>query len=372
MSTRLPSRSELEATACLFRLDKIYNHGVVDESDEARRGSIFHDAHKYYVRELAKQRLTADEGIANDAIDYAVRQRAAAPAVVDEATELFLHRFAPRFELDVDAFYFSEQRQADHDVSWQPDLVYVRPHEVEIRDPKTHYVGFTDDRAREQNQARVYALQAMKQWPNFPVYKVTFDWVRLGFTATAIFTPADRPELERNLQRQIDIRAQAYATNEWPASIGSHCAYCRLVCPIADDSRRVPLRARSAFEAQAQAARLISLKQEAAALTKSVSAYCAIDGPLRVGDLEFAHRPTETKEWPAAKVLDALTDCGIEEEHLPLAVVRGSDLAKYFKAKKWVHVAKALEGLATIWRGSEFKAKKVGAVEAPEQEEGAA
>jgi hypothetical protein len=370
MSELLIRRSALEAVSCLFRHKAIYVDGVPDGSDEATRGILFHAAAHRYIAHLAANKMTADHDSAMGVLNDVLIEQIAPHHLVDEVTEIFLHRWAPKFELELDAFLSAEEKQGVQGFTWRPDLLYVRPDAIEIVDFKTFYIGMSPEQARQEFQAQFYIWQAMKIWPGWPVYKLTFVFVRLGYQTTVTFTPEDFPALERQVYLRVEILKRARETGVWPATPGEHCRFCRLACPVVDHPLKLPVRVTSRAQGQQLGAEFLARSQERGALTKALAAWCAIDGPLQVNGVEFAHRPTTRNVWPAEPVLQALEQAGVEPGELPRAVIPSAALGKYFRRKALAEIGEAIAPLAITTPGTTFGPKKAGVVEPERDDEG--
>lgn len=282
-------RSALEAfDGCPWRYDQVYNQGAVDQGDESHRGIVFHAAADAYIQRLAANQVPADHEDAVDGFKAAVAALRCPTHLIDEVDRLFF-RWAEGFELDLGAYFAAEERQAHRGFTWRPDLVYIRPQGVEIRDWKTYYRGLTDAQAGKEFQARFYLTQAVDIWPGFPTYTFVFVFVRLNYevrvTVTADQVDAWRPQVDAIL---AGIQ-EGQATGSWPAIPGSHCTLCRLACPIVDNPARLPVRLTTRADAEAAAGQILALENRLKALKKSLKGYCSTEGPLVLNGQEFAH-----------------------------------------------------------------------------------
>lgn len=361
MTTILPAvhrRSALEAFSCPKRYKAIYIDGVPDESDPARRGSAFHAAAKGYAQRLIAAKQSADLELATAALQAALVESMTPPHLMAEVSSLFW-RWAERFELDLDAVLLVEERQQDAEGhTWQPDLVYAFDDVLEVRDYKTHYQAFTEAQAKAEFQARWYIWQARKLWPGFAKYRIVFEFIRWNVEVSAEFDQAEIDQTENEVLAVVGAIKEAARRDEWPAQPGAQCTYCSLICPVADHMDRMPVRILTRESAQQAAGMKLVLDQARAQLDDALRGWCQEHGPVVVGGMEFAHRPTEKKTFPIKPVLDILDVNGIT----PAFDVSASTLRPYLATKRYAFLRPDLELLATLKPGSKFSAKKVGAV----------
>ena len=358
MSHPIESRSSLELSAdCPHRWDQVYRQGVVDESDAALRGTVFHDAAERYIALLADARVESDYELARQALDAALTRYALPEHLYRDVRHLFLAH-AERFELDLGAFLLSEKMQRTKGLKWKPDLVYVRPSVLQITDWKTFYVGYTAAQARDSFQARFYAWAASIIWPGFPVYQIEFVFVRLGYAVAAEFTATDMPEIEEQIQSMRAARDRMIERGRFPARAGSHCAFCSLsTCPIATDARRNPIRV---DDPVAVATEITALRGQLAARETALRAYCAANGPVEVNDLVYAHWRTESQRFPLYDAQHILHTAG---ERLDDVELSKADLKPFLNAKgRKREVAEQLAAIARTTPGWQFRPRKAGSV----------
>lgn len=306
--TTLPilRRSAMEAASqCLFRYEKLWIQGVEDQSDYALRGIAFHAAANRYIHHLLTAGTPQDFDLAKIAFQEGLATVPIPGRLLPEVRDLF-DRWAEHFALDLDHFLTAEERQDNSDQVFTPDLVYGRPHELEIRDFKTFYVALTEAQARQDYQARWYIRNAMKKWPGFPSYRFTFEFVRLGKTLSLTFSPDELDALQRDVDAVLGMITHALATNVWPATPGSGCSYCELDCPIVDETAIVAKRFLTPQLAQQGAAKILAAEQAVKLAKKTLKAYCVANGPITVNGVEWANRPVEERRYPVAAVMEVL------------------------------------------------------------------
>lgn len=376
-------RSALESyDGCPYRYNQLYNLGVEDRGDESQRGIAFHEAAFRYIARLAAKRLTADADEARAAFIEGVALTQLPAHIVHEVARIW-ERFAEYFELDLDAYMAAEEMQETERFTWIPDLVYVRPRGVEIKDWKTYYKGLTDVQARKEFQLKFYLVQAMDIWPGFPTYTFTFNFVRIGYEVSVTLTPDDiekfRPEVESIL---VSLEG-AEQSASWPAIPGSHCTLCRLKCPIVDSPARLPARFTNGQDAEAAAGEILALEQRLKALKKALAGWCNQEGPLTVKGQVFSHRPSELRSYPAGKAVDLLREyypnrLGADGEtlldqgnllQLSASAIKKADPMKLIVQPKGVLHADLAEHEATSTRWA-FRHSKAGAVEDQDDDEG--
>lgn len=346
-------RSAVEtADACLYRYRELYERGFLDEGDPARRGSAWHAAAAIYIELLFRRRASSDPALAAAALAEAFNVSGAPAYLYTEVAALFW-TWAERFELDLDRFLLSEERQTDGGFDWRPDLVYAGD-ALDVHDFKTHWQVWTEAEARATLQARWYAWRASQAWPGFDRYRVTFEFVRYGVAVPVEFTPAELETIALQVEASVGRIRRARELDAWPATPGTHCGFCRLECPIVDEARRAPVRVRSADEAQRLAGELLALRQAAQARREALEAFAATDGAVSVNGVTWAHRPTEDFEFPIAEVLRVLEAYG----ETPAFTVSRSTLAKYLDTRKREHLRGPLLAVARRTVRTTFTAKQ--------------
>lgn len=351
-------RSALEAFRCPRRYKALYLDGVPDESDPARRGSAFHDAARRYTLALQRLGKTDDYELAADCLKAALAENLVPAHLVGEVTDLFW-RWAESFELDLDALLVVEERQRSSEgYSWTPDLVYARGDVVDIRDYKTHFQAFSETQAQQEFQSRFYVWQARKLWPGFQRYHITFVFVRWGVEVSAEFDQADIDTFEAQVEATVAAIEHARETNTWPAIPGQQCSYCTLTCPIVEHPEKVEARLITRADAERMGAIKLALDRAAKLADEALRGWCAANGPLVVGGMEFSHRPAPTTHFAIADVMRVLDEQGIT----PTFTVSKSTLRPYLETKKFAHVRPHLEPLAQVKPGTRFGARKAGAV----------
>ena len=355
MQPRRHRRSALEAVSCPHRYHELYERPdpVDDTSDEAIRGSAFHDVAKVYIRRLASLGLATDHEELIRALHATIAVTKTPPHLVREVEDLAI-RWGQRFELDLDAYLLAEETQVllAEGVEWTPDLVYARPYELEQVDWKTYWVGLTDDQVKQQFQAQVYVWQASKVWPNFDQYRFTFSFPRLGYEATGIWYPEEIEQLEPIVTSRIGIIDDCRTRNEWPAIPGTHCGFCRLKCPKRDHMALEAQRATTDDQAAELAAELLVLDQAVTSRKKALKAWCKTEGPVNANGARFGFQTYYERRFLVQDVLKVLQGHGIEK---PQFSVSASSLATYLKTKMHAQVAPELLAIATEKPRQQFR-----------------
>src|SRR5262245_29637386 len=124
------------AKSCLHRYKAIWLDGVPDDNEYSLRGIAFHAAAYYYIQALVQAQLPADEELAKQAFVKGVASVKTPAPLIPEVREVYM-RWAQFFQLDLAAFLVAEETQhTDTQHSFTPDLVYARPHELEVVDFK--------------------------------------------------------------------------------------------------------------------------------------------------------------------------------------------------------------------------------------------
>lgn len=298
-------RSAFEAASeCLFRYKALWVDGVDDSSDFALRGIAFHACAHRYIERLVALRLVQDHEEAQAAFIEGIATSRLPGRLVKEVRELY-DRWAEHFALDLDHFLTAEERQENSDQDFTPDLVYARPHELEIQDWKTFFTALTEAQARADWQARMYVRNAMKKWPGFPSYRFTFVFVRLGKTLSLTFSPDELATLERDVEAVLSMVKMAIDTGEWPATPGGACTYCELKCPIVDQPMVIPKRLDVA-QVGGFAAAVLAGEQMMKVAKKTLKAYCVANGPVQVGNVVFENRPVTARSYPVSDLMKVL------------------------------------------------------------------
>lgn len=351
-------RSAIEAFGCPFRYQRIYQDGVDDTGDEALRGRAFHLVGLVYVLMLVAAGERSDHEIAQKAFAEGMRQIDIPDHLRDDVRRLFVG-WTERFELDTGAFLAAEELVSQGARQFQADLVYARPGELEIVDWKSYFKGLTDAQARKELQPKWYLVEAKRTWPGFARYRFTYDFVRLGFQVSIVFTADEVDALEPEVQSAIDQVERAEASGEFPALPGSHCGLCKLVCPVVDDALAsgdtVAARVVDAAQARAVAGQILAMERRLKLLRKALGSYCSLEGPVVVGGQEFAHTAGLTVRYPAAPALAAIEDAGLSTARATLSKT-GLGFGSKIPGKLW----DALAAIATTSRRSSFRHRKTG------------
>jgi len=323
-------RSQIEDSDCLHRWNQIWNVGVDDSSDYSLRGQAFAKIKHVYIERLLAIRAPQDEEEARQAFVEGIALHQTPQRLIPELRELWL-RHAEWFALDLDRFLTAEERQEGDGLSFSPDLVYAHPEELEVVDDKTFWVCLTEVEAQASFQARFYIREAMKRWPHFPSYRFTFSFVRFHKTVSVTFKPSELEALDLEVGTTIARLRHAAETNQWPAVAGPSCRFCELRCPIADEPMRLPVRL-SSPQAPQVAAWILTADKMVKGMKKALKAYCAANGPVLVGDVEFNNRPVTSRQYPVGKLLEVLAARNLmgafESEGLTISA---SALSKLFK-----------------------------------------
>lgn len=304
---RVRRRSEAETFGCPKRYNDIYNLGIDDSGDEAVRGRAFHVVFYIYVMRLVACQLQQDHEEAGLALTEGIAASNLPDHLVTHVSKIWW-KFVEGWQLDLGAFLAAEELQQHRGRVFRPDLVYARPTELEIIDVKTYYKGLTPTQAGEELQLRWYLVEALKSWPGFARYRFTFKFVRLGYEVSLVFTPDEILGWESEVQGSIDAIDEADRKGEYPAIPGSHCAFCRLRCPIVDDDRRMPVRILDAGEFAQVGGDIITLERRLKNLKAIAKAYCSVEGPQELNGQLFMHRPIISRTYPAAAVIDYLRE----------------------------------------------------------------
>jgi hypothetical protein len=336
MSTLLPilRRSAIQsAKACLHRYNQIWNLGVPDDNEHSLRGIGFHAAAYQYVQALWDAKLPSDQELSKQAFVAGIAL-AKTPAPIIPEVQAIYRRWAEMFQLDLAAFLGAEEKQqTDTDHVFTADLVYARPHELEVVDFKTYFQPLTETQLREDWQTRWYMFASRKVWPNFKQYRFTHSYVRLGLTVSVVIEESDLDGFADEVAAIAGVIQEAKRTNDWPATPGDECRFCQLRCPVADHMELTPKRLISMDSARKAAGLIMAGEQLIKAAKGALKAYCATEGPVDVGGVEWDNRPVDQRSYPVAEVLKVLQERGrmgaFESEDLTLS---HSSLAKLFKA----------------------------------------
>jgi hypothetical protein len=229
--------------------------------------------------------------------------------IVPDVSNLW-RRHVGRFVLDREAYFAAEAQQQTRRFKFIPDLVYVRPMHLRIIDWKSYFRGLTEAQARREFQPKFYVWQAMQIWPGFEKYTFVFVFVRLGFKVEVTYTPEEIEAFGPEIEGIVLGLEQAEAIGEWPAIPGSHCAVCRLQCPIADNPQLLPVRIGTRPEAVTVGGEILVLEKRLRMLRKALSGFCSIDGPVDVGGQEFAHAAYPMKRYPAKPAIEICEAAG--------------------------------------------------------------
>lgn len=298
-------RSALEDADCLYRFNEVHQKGVDDSSDFALRGQAFAHIKHLYILALVAAGTPQDQDLSQRAFVQGIAEHQTPQRLLPELNELWT-RHAEAFALDLERYVTSEERQVGEGVSFTPDLVYAHPGELEVKDDKTYWVTLTEDEVRSTYQARFYGWQAMKRWPNFPKYRITFVFVRFNRATSVVFTTAELEQMELEVQADVARIKHAQATNSYPAIVGPACRYCELKCPMADREMVLPVRFTPEVAAQV-GAMMVPAEKRLKAIKKAFKAHCVANGPVKVGrDVVWGNWPVTERKYPIDQVLKVL------------------------------------------------------------------
>lgn len=358
-----------------------------DRGDDANRGIAFHECAARYIERLAAKKLEADHEEAQEAFREGIEAARPAPHLLPQISKLWA-KFTGWFQLDLDAYYAAELKQhtcarrgcghPEHEhgaegckrgrcrceafqpgFTWTPDLIYVRPHEIEIKDWKTYYKGLTEAQARDEFQLKFYLVEAMRIWPNFARYKFTFDFVRLGYEVSVVMTAEEIEAFQAEVEAIQAGMARARALADYPATPGQQCVFCRLKCPVVDAVDRLPVRARSGEEAAWMFGRLLVLEQERRALKLAIGGWAATEGPVVCRGQEYVHIQQTSRDFSLADLEDFL---GLQQK----ALVRIGAAALKPIWKKWEELPGDLKQRASIATSWIFRSRKAGSAKLPD------
>lgn len=302
-------RSAVEASACLYRYRALYVEGVHDESDPSRRGTAFHLAAEKYIDALVSARLTSDAELAAWAVRSAIVECLLPGHLVPDVRALFL-RWAERFELDLDAVLQVEwatiTTHKGRAFAWKPDLVYATDDGILIHDWKTHFAAWSEVEARAMFQTRFYLAMARREWPGQPRYRLRYVFPRLGTFVEVSFDEADLDAIEHEIEARLAVVDEAHAREEYPATPGPHCGWCRLKCPIAEGADgMIPTRIDDAPEFSTLAAEYLATKQRLSQVQKALRSYVVANGPATVHETRIAVAPRVSVRYPVHAVKHA-------------------------------------------------------------------
>jgi len=373
MPTTLPMlrRSAVEAASnCLYRYQKIWEEGVIDESDYSLRGTAFHACANRYIMLLVSEKVPQDAELAARAFQEGIASVARFPVrLVQEVRQLF-DFWSEAFELELDYFLTSEERQERSGRTFTPDLVLGRPDCLEIFDWKTYFVALSEAQAKADFQAKWYTRNAMIEWPGFPAYRFTFAFVRLRKYVSVTFTPDDLAVLDRDIEAVQGLIETAQRSGEWPATPGPACAYCELQCPAVDNDLLLPKRIVGISQAQAIGSFILAGEQQLKAAKKALKTYCSANGSVDIKGVVFDNRPTLSQAYPIDKVIELFHLRGIlgafEDAEAQGLTISHSALKRAFKL--YPKLEEELASVAKVKTGYRFSAKKPGGDEDEEND----
>lgn len=324
------------AKSCLFRYNQLWNLHVPDQNDFSLRGIGFHSCAHRYIERLVHAQLEQDAEEAKLAFTEGIASALIPAHLVPEVREIF-YGWAERFGLSLQRFVAAEEHQiGKNQQTFTPDLVYADGACLEIIDFKTYWATLTEEQVRNDWQVRFYIYNAQRIWPNFPTYRFTHSYVRFGTNVSVEFQPSDLAAFADEVEAIVATIQEATERNEWPATAGSDCPVCSLKCPLADNPAVTPVRFTVPQQAQMVGSWLLADDSRRRAAQKALKAYCAANGPLRIGEMTFDNRPTQTRTYPIEDVMKILQARGImgafDKDTSPGLTISHSALSKLFRA----------------------------------------
>lgn len=345
----------------MHRYRQIWIEGTDDSSDYAIRGQAFAAIKHNYLERLVANGLGSDEEEARAAFTEGIAESRCPDRLIPEVRELW-DKHAQHFELPLDRFVAAEEKQlpvlckacrkdwyvaeirvtentcpscgsADLELrafQFTPDLVLAHPESntLEIVDDKTFYVALTESQAKASFQGRFYVRFGMARWPGFSTYRFTFNFVRFGSRVSVEYSAADLDQLDREVSAAIAKIDQAKRDDYWPAIAGPSCTYCELKCPLADNPAIVPKRFTKPEQAIVVGSWILAAEQQLKTAKKALKAYCAANGPVPIGTVEWDNRPVLQRTYPidgvlkvlaARNVLGGFDDAGLTISHSALS-----------------------------------------------------
>lgn len=364
-------RSALEAFACPWRYHEIVMRGVQDDSPEAQRGQCLHAAARIYTHALAAQSLRQDADLAEEALRAAIAETLPPAGQVDDIVEVWQF-WAERFELDLDAFLLAEERQIRGRRSWTPDVIYAYGDVLDVRDLKSFHIGLTQEYARTLMQTRFYIAEAAKIWPGFRVYRMTYEFMRLGWSVSVDFE-ADQVEALDRIVHLVELASDAARkTGAFPAKPGPHCDFCRLTCPLEEELRATgrldrPFRLTTEAEAHRAAEEYLVLERALEQRKESLAVWVATMGELDVQGALFHYRIEEEGRYPALEVFRTLglpiPTGGLGDD----VTLSKSAIRRYLTNRRFQPFRAALERLAVVTKRSVFAVRVPGRTRRPER-----
>ncbi len=356
-------QSELKSISdgCLFRFKAIWRDGVDESSDLSLVGTGLHKVKHRYILALVANQIPQDLDLAREAFTAGVGAAQTPARLIPEMRKLW-DWHAEWFDLPIDHFLASEEREEHGGVSWSPDLVLAKDHELEIVDDKWGWAPpLTPEELHDNFQARVYSYYAMQRWPNFPRYRFTISANRFQKLVSVVFTHADLDNVEREIAASIAIVEEAERTDHWPAVAGPACRFCELACPL-----ELPAVAPKRFLVRDEAERIGGLiragEQQIKLAKAALKAYVSAHGPVPCNGLEWNNRPTSLTTYPLQAVLDLLSKRGamgaFDFQANPKMVISASALAPVLK--QFPDIAQDLSSVAMEKTGCRFSCAKPG------------
>lgn len=367
-------RSELEAVAdgCLYRYKALWIDGVDDSSDISLVGTAFAKVKHLYLERLVDCGLDRDAEEAKAAFIEGVAISQLPARLIPELREVWEYHVA-HFTLDLKRFVAAEERGADGQVTWAPDLVLAHPeaNALEIVDDKSGWKPpLTEDELKGLFQARVYARYARDRWPNFAAYYFTIHAVRFNKSTTVAFTQAELDTVDVEIQAAIATIELAKQSGVWPAIPGTACRFCELKCPLAEVPATLPKRL-TEEQYQEVGMKLIPAEKNLRAIKKLLKAAVATYGPLNVNGIVWDNYPSVQRTYPVEAVMAAMKKLGVDRQAGDVRAMGGdmtlshSALKKVFK--DYPDLETALEFQANTKTVYRFAAKAAG--ESAEEEE---
>jgi hypothetical protein len=292
--------------------------------------------HRYILRLVEKQ-IPQDAEEAQAAFTDGIAAAKTPNWLIPEMRQLW-DWFPQHWDLPIDKFLTTEERQETDRVGYTPDLVLAHPetNTLEIQDFKFGWAPpLTEEELRDLFQARVYSFYAMKRWPGFSNYRFTIIAARFNKAVSVVFTLSDLDNVEREIQAYIATIEECQRTGIWPAIPGPSCRFCELQCPLVDDLAIVPKRFLQADQAQQIAGLILAAQAWTKTAKKALKGYVAGHGPVSVNGVVWADRPVTERKYPLDAVLKVLHERGamgaFEFDPANPLTISHSALAKTFK-----------------------------------------
>lgn len=278
-------QSTLEDARCLYRFHQTHVLGLRDpESEAAGRGTQVHEMAKKYVDYLVNSKQELDWSYAESLI--------VAGNWGQEACTIFKD-WSNRRTFEPASIYATEYQvrlgwdflPCDDDIavfSMDIDRLEIHRQDAHIVDYKTHFGTFEPTTI----QAVYYPWLLWKIMPWLENISFTLDFVRWGILKTRQFTRDDLKRMDVFVDNQVARLSAAVTTDEWPASVNSKCAYCRLECPLVEQglTRESIGQIQSPEHARSIAQQAYALRRAYTQAHAMLRAYALENGPIDAGN----------------------------------------------------------------------------------------